>query len=444
LFFRCMEAKVASETPSRILVAEDDPSMRDLLLRILSDAGHQVVAVGDGLAAIARLKDPLDLVVTDMRMPGADGAQVLAHVRRYHPELPVVVLTAFGSIPGAVDAMRLGAFDYLAKPLPDPQTLREVVERALAGRPPAGAGSTAVVAEDPTMQQVVETARRVAQADTTVLLTGESGTGKEVIARLIHETSPRASATFVAVNCAALAETLLESELFGHEKGAFTGAQSRHEGKFEQAHKGTLMLDEVGETSPALQAKLLRVLQERSFQRVGGEEAVTVNVRVVAATNRDLEQMVKAGQFREDLFYRLAVLPIWIPPLRDRRQDVIPLAEHFLQLLGQAPHRSRTELTPAAERALLAHGWPGNVRELQNVLERSLVLSGGGVIDEDDLGLSGPSSAGTPEAGTLKEMERGAIREALVAEGGNRRRAAKRLGIALRTLQYKIKQYGLS
>jgi DNA-binding NtrC family response regulator len=426
---------------ARILVAEDDPSMRDLLARILTDAGHEVFTAEDGLAAIARLKDPLDVVITDIRMPGADGTQVLAHARRRAPDLPVVVLTAFGSIPGAVDAMRLGAFDYLTKPLPDPQTLRDVVERALAGRPPGATRS--VIAEDPAMQQVVETARRVAQADSSVLLLGDSGTGKEVIARLIHDTSPRQDAPFVAVNCAALAETLLESELFGHEKGAFTGAQSRHEGKFEQADKGTLFLDEVGEMSPALQAKLLRVLQERSFQRVGGEAAISVDVRVVAATNRDLEQMVKEGQFREDLYYRLAVLPILIPPLRDRPKDVIPLAEHFIQLLGRGrAERSQPELTSSARKALAAHDWPGNVRELQNVLERSLVLSGGGPVDAENLQLG---ASPTPRGeGTLKDMERRAIQDALAAEDGNRRKAAKRLGIALRTLQYKIKQYGLS
>jgi two-component system response regulator FlrC len=429
---------------ARILVAEDDPSMRDLLERILSDAGHEVVAVEDGLAAIARLKGPFDVVITDIRMPGADGIQVLAHARRRQPDLPVVVLTAFGSIPGAVDAMRLGAFDYLAKPLPDPQTLRDVVARALEGRP-AGP-SRVVVAEDPAMQKVVETARRVAQADSSVLLLGESGTGKEVIARLIHDASPRHEGPFVAVNCAALAETLLESELFGHEKGAFTGAQSRHEGQFEQADGGTLMLDEVGEMSPALQAKLLRVLQERSFQRVGGEAMISVDVRVVAATNRDLDQMVKEGRFREDLYYRLAVLPIQIPPLRERPKDVIPLAEHFVQLLGRGrAERSRPELTPDARKALMAHDWPGNVRELQNVLERSLVLSGGGAVNAADLGLGERTrSEAGGEGGTLKDMERRAIQEALAAEDGNRRRAAKRLGIALRTLQYKIKEYGLS
>jgi DNA-binding NtrC family response regulator len=424
--------------------------MRELLGRILGEMGLEVEAVPDGLAAMARLAEAFDLVITDIRMPGADGIQVLEYARRKWPATPVIVLTAFGTIPGAVDAMRLGAFDYLQKPLPEPQALREVVARALAqaGRDPRPVAT--VVAEDPLMAKVEETARRVAPTETTVLLLGESGTGKEVIARLIHEASPRAGAAFVAVNCAALAETLLESELFGHEKGAFTGAHARHQGRFEQAHQGTLLLDEVGEMSPALQAKLLRVLQERTFERVGGEQTVTVDVRVVAATNRDLGQQVARGAFREDLYYRLAVFPIEIPPLRERRADIIPLARHFLELLAQGGGvGSAPELTEGARSALLEHTWPGNVRELQNVLERSVILSGGGAITPGHLGLhtSQAASAAPTQAdgkGTLKQMERRAIQAALEAENGNRRRAAKRLGIALRTLQYKIKEYGLT
>jgi two-component system response regulator FlrC len=431
----------------RVLLAEDDPSMRKLLERILVEDGHAVTAVGDGLAAIARLDEPFSLLVTDLRMPGADGLQVLAAARRKQPTLPVVVLTAFGSIPGAVDAMRLGAFDYLAKPLGSPQQLREVARRALESGSPAGA-SPAVVAVDPATRQVVEQARRVAARDTTVLLLGESGTGKEVIARLLHEGSPRAAGPFVAVNCAALSESLLESELFGHEKGAFTGAVARHEGKFEQAHEGTLFLDEVGETSPALQAKLLRVLQERSFVRVGGERPISVDVRVVAATHRDLLAEVGHGAFREDLYYRLAVFPIPIPPLRERRADILPLAEHFLRLLTKGPSRTAPPLSEDARAALVGHAWPGNVRELQNAVERALVLSAGEPITAEMLGLRGDPGRGEgptePDVGTLKELERRAIRAALEAEGGNRRRAAKRLGIALRTLQYKLKEYGIS
>ena len=428
-------------TPPRILLAEDDPAMQDLLRRILVDQGYEVQVVGDGLAAMARLEQPFDLVLTDIRMPGADGVQVLEFSRRKWPATPVVVLTAFGSIPGAVDAMRLGAFDYLAKPLPDPQALRAVVARALEGG--QASGGVELVVRDPAMQQVVQQLHKVAPRDTTVLLLGESGTGKEVLARLVHQLSPRAEGPFVAVNCAALSESLLESELFGHEKGAFTGATSRHEGRFEQADGGTLLLDEVGETSAALQAKLLRVLQERTFERVGGEQPISVDVRLVAATNRDLEARVAEEVFRQDLYFRLAVFPLLIPPLRQRPADILPLADHFLHLLTRGPSRTAPQLTDEARAALRVHPWPGNVRELQNVLERALILSGGDAISAQDLGLPAGDAAPTSGAGTLKEMERLAITEALDAEQGNRKRAAKRLGIALRTLQYKIKQYGL-
>ena len=433
------------EPQSRILVAEDDPGMQELLERILQDEGYAVEVVGDGLAAMARLGNApaVDLVLTDLRMPGADGIQLLEYVQQKLSGTPVVVLTAFGSIPGAVDAMRLGAFDYLAKPLPNPQALRDVIRRALdAGGSPGG---VELVSCDPAMERVVQQVHKVAPRDTTVLLLGESGTGKEVLARMLHERSPRSEDAFVAINCAALTESLLESELFGHEKGAFTGATSRHEGRFEQARGGTLFLDEMGETSPALQAKLLRVLQEKTFERVGGEQELTADVRLVAATNRDLDRRVEEGLFRQDLYYRLAVFPIQIPPLRQRGADVLPLAEHFLHLLTRGPSRTAPSITPGAKDALRAHRWPGNVRELQNVMERALILSGGDPITEAELNLpvgpEGPKDDSV--AGTLKEMERRAIVAALDAEDGNRKRAAGRLGIALRTLQYKIKEYGL-
>ena len=434
-----------TEQAKRILVAEDDDAMQELLQRILADEGYAVELVGDGLAAMARLGTgpAVDLVLTDLRMPGADGVQVLEFVQQKLAGTPVVVLTAFGSIPGAVDAMRLGAFDYLSKPLPSPQALRDVLRRALDA--PVSTGGVEMVALDPAMQQVVEQVHKVAPRETSVLLLGESGTGKEVLARLLHEQSPRNHGPFVAVNCAALTESLLESELFGHEKGAFTGATTRHEGRFEQARGGTLFLDEVGETSPALQAKLLRVLQEKTFERVGGEKELSADVRLVAATNRDLDERVEQGHFRQDLYYRLAVFPIQIPPLRQRAADVLPLAEHFLHLLTRGPSRTAPSISDGARQALQAHAWPGNVRELQNLMERALILGGGDTITEAELNL--PSASGAAPAGeaggTLKEMERRAIATALDAEGGNRKRAAKRLGIALRTLQYKIKEYGL-
>ena len=436
--------------PGGVLLAEDDLALRHLFGRILRDEGLTVTEVQDGLGAIARLAEGFDLLVTDLKMPGADGLEVLRHAKRRWPQMPVILITAFGSIEGAVEAMRLGAFDYLTKPLPSPQSLRDVVHRALAARPATTA--TPLVAEDPASRRLLETVARVAPRDTTVLLLGESGVGKEVNAQHIHQQSNRRDGPFVAVNCAAIAETLLESELFGHERGSFSGASDQHQGRFEQADGGTLFLDEIGETSPALQSKLLRVLQERRFERVGGEVTISVDVRVVAATNRNLERAVAERTFREDLYYRLAVFPITIPPLRERPGDIIPLAEHFLSLLTHGPNHTPPTLDASGRDTLLAHDWPGNVRELANAIERATVLAGSDPITADLLGLRNPPSGlGFPShdntshaaPGTLKEMERRAIETALATHGGNRRRAAKHLGIALRTLQYKIKTYGL-
>jgi len=418
--------------------------MRELMGRILSNSNYELSLVEDGLSAIAKLSSEFDLVLTDMRMPRASGLEVLRFTKRRWPNTPVIVLTAFGSISGAVDAMRIGASDYLSKPLPDPQTLRDLVARTLDNKRET-VGET-VIGEHPTMVRLVNMAKQVAQTDTTVLLLGESGTGKEVIAQLIHDSSDRADAPFIAVNCAALSEGLLESELFGHEKGSFTGAVSQHQGKFEQAEGGTLFLDEIGETSPSLQAKLLRVLQERCLQRVGGSETIKANVRVVAATNKDLQVAVNENRFREDLYYRLAVFPVELPALRERRSDIVLLAQHFLQLLTRNSSKTPPQLSNSAQEALLAYPWPGNVRELQNAIERAIILSGGDEISKADLHLANATKveeeAPTP-SGTLKEMEQRAIKAALDAEDGNRKRAAKRLGIALRTLQYKIKEYDL-
>lgn len=427
----------------RILIAEDDNSMRELMARILSTTNYALSFAEDGLTAIAKLNAEFDLVLTDIRMPRANGLEVLRFTKRRWPNTPVIVLTAYGSISGAVDAMRLGAADYLSKPLPDPQTLRDLVARILQSKPEAI--GQAVIGEHPSMVRLIGMAKQVAQTDTTVLLLGESGTGKEVIAQLVHDSSERAGAPFIAVNCAALSEGLLESELFGHERGAFTGAVSQHQGKFEQAEGGTLFLDEIGETSPSLQAKLLRVLQERTLQRVGGTETIKANVRIVTATNKDLQVAVAENRFREDLYYRLAVFPIELPALRERRSDVIVLAQHFLQLLTRNSSKTPPRLGDAAKALLTNYPWPGNVRELQNSLERALILAGGDEIGPDDLHLSAaPATTESSNTGTLREMEKNAIRAALEAEDGNRRRAATRLGIALRTLQYKIKDYDLS
>ncbi|MDY0003461.1 MAG: sigma-54 dependent transcriptional regulator [Polyangia bacterium] len=448
--------------PIPILLAEDDPGMRSLLSEILRSAGYEVDVAEDGQEALERLRLTAPrLLITDMKMPRMDGVALLRKARAERPGLPVIVLTAFGTVSGAVEAMRLGAFDYLSKPLPDPERLRQGVARALAeGQSGASSTGRAPVHADPAFAQVLELVSAVAPRDTTVLLTGESGVGKEVIAQAVHEGSPRRDGPFVAINCAALPESLLESELFGHERGAFTGAVSAHPGLFEQASGGTLLLDEVGEMQAALQAKLLRVLESHRVTRLGSTKDRSVDVRVIAATNRDLDAAVSEGLFRQDLLFRLKVFPIHIPPLRERPMDILPLARHFLELLGSSPGRTLPRLGPEAQEALLAHSWPGNVRELMNAVERASILAGGGDILPEHLGISSaPRGAVSPDPGseaapgpeapsrgvlTLREMERLAVMEALEAVGGNRKAAARRLGIALRTLQYKLKEYGIT
>ena len=449
----------------RALVVDDQPAFRRLVARILSDDGFAVREASDGRRALElALAEPFDLVVSDVKMPRLDGLGLLARLRAERPALPVVLVTAYGSISSAVDAMRAGAFDYLSKPLGDPDDLRVVASRALAHRDALlserqGDDGEALVYRDPGMERVMALVARVAPTDATVLLTGESGTGKELVARRLHARSRRAEGPFVPVNCAALSETLLDSELFGHERGAFTGADRRRQGRFEVADGGTLFLDEVGEMSAALQAKLLRVLQERTFERVGGVQPVSVDVRLVAATHRDLEAMVAAGSFRQDLYYRLAVVPIHLPPLRERGGDVLVLARHLLRVHAarHRPDRAAPRLTAAAEEALTAHRWPGNVRELSNTVERAVIVCDGDAVTPAELGLGqggGALEAGAggaergargPAGGSLnlKELERQAIARALEETGGNRREAAELLGIALRTLHYKLNEYGL-
>ncbi len=449
----------------RALVVDDQPAFRRLVARILSDDGFAVREAADGRQALGlALAEPFDLVVSDVKMPRLDGLTLLAKLRAERPALPVVLVTAYGSISSAVDAMRAGAFDYLSKPLGDPEDLRVVASRAVAHRdallsqgpsPQDGGDGDTLVYRDPAMERVMTLVGRVAPTDATVLLTGESGTGKELVARRVHTLSRRASGPFVPVNCAALSETLLDSELFGHERGAFTGADRRRQGRFEVADGGTLFLDEVGEMSAGLQAKLLRVLQERTFERVGGVQPISVDVRLVAATHRDLEAMVAAGTFRQDLYFRLAVVPIHLPPLRERGEDVLVLARHLLTVHA-ARHRpdcAQPRLTPHAEAALAAHAWPGNVRELSNTIERAVIVCDGDSVTPGDLGLGASEGAGEsahPGDGSaeslplnLKELERRAIARALAETEGNRREAAELLGIALRTLHYKLNEYGL-
>jgi len=438
---------------ARILVADDEPGLRAFAAEALQDDGHVVTQAADGAEAARQLgRETFDLLITDLRMPRMDGMALLRHVRTDQPELEVIVLTAFGTVDSAVEAMKLGAFDYLQKPIGSPGALRLLAARALEHRALLTARDRAtretpelppLAYGDPAMEPVVEALRKVAATNATVLLMGESGTGKEVAARTLHAWSPRAAGPFVAVNCAAIPESLLESELFGHEKGAFTGAVSARRGRIELADGGTFFLDEIGEMPPALQAKLLRVLQDRRFERVGGSRTIEADVRWVAATNRDVDELRATGKLREDLYHRLAVFPIRLPPLRERSRDILPLAETLLARVGATMGRAHLALSPEARQLVVAAPWRGNVRELANVLERAAILAGGGEIEAEHLEL-GDGAAPLPAGGNggkLDDIERVAIERALAAVGGNRRAAADRLGIGLRTLYDKLKRY---
>jgi len=444
---------------ARILVADDEPGIREFVGDVLRLEHHDVSEAADGRVAARRLDEQgFDLVITDLRMPGQDGLSLIKKIKAEQPEVEVIVMTAHGTVDTAVEAMKLGAFDYLQKPLGGPDQLRLIVHRALERRRLLDARAAAepvsdlppLTYGDPAMAPVVTAIDKVARTGASVLLLGETGTGKEVVARTIHAKSERRSGPFLAVNCAALAETLLESELFGHEKGAFTGATDRRRGRIELAHGGTFFLDEVGELKAELQAKLLRVLQERTFERLGGTRSLEVDVRWIAATNRDLGERMATGAFREDLFHRLAVFPIRLPPLRERRGDLLPLARTLLGRIGPTVRGQPLTLGADAEKKLLAWHWPGNVRELANVLERAAILAEGGAIRADDIWLeAGGKAATVPGAAVatgprpLVELERDAIVAALESVGGNRRRASELLGIAERTLYDKLKRYGI-
>jgi DNA-binding NtrC family response regulator len=437
-----------------ILVVDDESSMRLLLSGILEGEGYQVTPAPDGQTALELIRRrKYDLVLSDLRMPGLDGLSLLKLVKEQTPETAVIILTAYGSVENAVETMKAGAADYLTKPLKNPDELRLLVERVFGERrlrnqteillEEAGRQfpCNAVVTRHPAMQRALELVRQVASTDTTVLIQGESGTGKELIARCLHAASPRAREAFVAVNCAALAPALLESELFGHEKGAFTGAIARHLGRFERAHGGTLFLDEIGELDLSLQAKLLRVVQEKQFERVGGDKLISVDVRIVAATNRDLAELMRSRKFREDLYYRISAFPIHLPPLRERLEDIPALAEFLLNKIAARLGRSLKKLTPESMQALRNYSWPGNVRELENVLERALIVASSDLIIPQDLPFQSLVREEAPK--TLAEVEKRTILAVLKANQGNQRQTADQLGISLRTLQYRLREYGL-
>ncbi|AZL69868.1 sigma-54-dependent transcriptional regulator [Pseudomonas oryziphila] len=439
----------------KVLLVEDDRVLRQALCDTLEIGGFAYQAVGSGEEALeAVLKEVFSLVVSDVNMPGMDGHQLLARLRRQQPQLPVLLMTAHAAVERAVEAMRQGAADYLVKPF-EPKALLTLVERHAAGRVADDEGP---VACELASRQLLELAARVARSDSTVLISGESGTGKEVLARYIHRQSPRAQAPFVAINCAAIPDNMLEATLFGHEKGAFTGAIAAQAGKFEQAEGGTLLLDEVSEMPLGLQAKLLRVLQEREVERVGGRKPIALDIRILATTNRDLAGEVAAGRFREDLYYRLSVFPMAWQALRERPADIVPLAERLLARHARKMCHAQVRLSAQAQASLQAYAWPGNVRELDNAIQRALILQQGGVIEAADFCLAGaiplsPSSEATiapscldsgAEAGGLEgDMRRHEFQmiiDTLRAERGRRKEAAERLGISPRTLRYKLAQ----
>ncbi|HSM13945.1 MAG TPA: sigma-54 dependent transcriptional regulator, partial [Thermoanaerobaculia bacterium] len=430
---------------TRLLLVEDRESLRRMMERALAGEGHRVESAADVGEARRLLveRGPFDLVLTDLKLPSGTGLEVLAESKRLWPEVPVVVLTAFGTVPGAVEAMKLGAAEFLEKPV-DLAVLSSLV-RELTQRDPGTAesgsfevpGGAPIVGRHPRLRAALRLLERVAPTDSTVLLTGESGTGKELFARALHALSKRASGPFVAVNCAAIPETLVETELFGHEKGAFTGASRRRAGRFELAHGGTLFLDEIGELPPAVQAKVLRVLDDGRFERVGGGETLAADVRVVTATNRDLRAMVSEGGFRSDLLYRLEIFPIALPSLAERASDIPVLAGHLLAQLAERHRVEPPELDRSALQRLEAASWPGNVRQLANVLERAVILHPGARLGGREVeSLIAAAGGGDDEAARL--------RAALVAADGDRRRAAATRGISYRTLLRRIREHDLA
>jgi len=446
-----------------ILVVDDEQVHRYMLCSMFREWGWKCVEADDGRTAVEAVsKAAFDAVLMDVRMAKMDGMEAFARIHALQPALPVVIMTAYSSVDDAVEAMKHGAHDYLTKPL-DFDRLRLTLTRALdhhqveeKRQQVKGKENTelvlssSIIGNSPPMQELLEMISYVAATEATVLITGESGTGKELVAAELHKNSDRHDGPFVKVNCAALAETLLESELFGHEKGAFTGADRRREGKFVQADRGTLFLDEIGETTQAMQVKLLRVLQEHELQRVGGEETIKVDVRILAATNRDLAAEVKAGNFREDLYYRLNVVTLFVPPLRERKGDIPLLVAHFVSKFAEKNRRTVEAVTPRCMELLVQYGWPGNVRELENAIERGVILMRGDQLSEKSLPLpiqkqeeKEPENNAGP-ASSLQEAERLLILQTLEETGGNKSEAARRLGITRKTLQNKLQRYDVA
>lgn len=447
----------------RILVVDDEKIQREMLRGFLVKQGFQAVETEDGPRALAEFrKEPFHIILSDFRMPGMDGIQLLREIRRIDPEAVVILMTAYGTIETAVAAMKEGAYDYITKPI-DLDELLLLVRRVekewrikkenqeLKAQLQGKFKVDFIISHSRAMEEALNIVGRVAASNATVLIFGESGTGKELFARAIHYTSPRADHPLVKVNCAALPENLLESELFGHEKGAFTGAVSRRIGRFEQANAGSIFLDEIGDLTPALQVKLLRVLQEKEFERIGSNQTLHIDVRVIAATHRNLEEAIAQGRFREDLYYRLNVVTIRLPPLRERKEDIPLLIEHFLKRHSEKNKRPISAISREARELLMRYDYPGNVRELENIIERAVVLCRGEVISSQDLPLHmqegrseislSPGSKGRSLPDTLEEIEQELIQKALEKSGGIQTRAAEELGISERVLRYKIKKH---
>jgi len=442
---------------AKVLVADDETIVRESLRDWLGDVGHQVLTAENGIQALEIIrKEKPAVLITDLVMPGMDGIELMKKAREIAPGIEVIIITAYGSIPTAINAIREGAYDYIEKPF-CPERAELLIDKlmehqwlleeniALQQKLEERYRFENIIAKSPRMQQVIEVIKVVAKSNATVLITGETGTGKELVARAIHSQSYRRDRPFVAVSCAALPESLLESELFGHEKGSFTGAYAQKKGKFEVANRGTLFLDEIGEMSANVQVHLLRVLEEKEFNRVGGNEPIKVDVRVISATNRDMKETIAKGQFREDLYYRLNVVNIELPPLRERTEDIPLLAEHFLKGFALENRKEITGFSPQASNFLLRHEWLGNVRELENAVERAVILAQNSVIDVADLSQQNLVPAGSNASEKdLKQVEKDHIQNVLAETGGNYTEAARILGISRMTLYNKAKAYGLN